>query len=88
MNGKRFKEIAQEFKDDEELVAFIWSKEDADERIQGWEGEDESTLTNEQWLKVAERMENDNYLNHVSYETFAEIVDEVITLTGVRNGDN
>lgn len=88
MNGKRLKEIAQECADDEELVVMFWSKEEADEHLQNHEGEEESTFTNEQWLKIVDRMESDNYLNHVLYETWVEILDEIITMNGVRNGDN
>lgn len=76
MNGKRWKEIAETLADDEEVYVAFFDKTEADELIQTSEDTDDVFTLNE-WIRITDKLDNDNYLNHVIWETFVEKVYEV-----------
>ena len=75
MEGKRWKEIAETLKDNDELYVYFFSKEDADEALRLV---DDDVFTVAEWSKIVDKMDNDKYMNHVIWESFYEIVNEAI----------
>ena len=86
MFGKRWKEIAETLKDTEEIYVYFFTKEEADERLQQDEDTD-AVFTDDDWSRIVEKMDNNNYINHVMWETFHEVVGEAIS-ERKGNGNN